>query len=374
MPPLKLTQVATGLTQPVFASSPPGDPTRIFVVEKAGVVKLIKNGVLQATPFLDIRGGTSCPPSNPASANPLVCMPSPLAEGGLLGLAFHPQYAQNGRFYLHYTAPPNGRVNVSEFRRSPTDPDLADTSAGNVPVKKLIDVSHGGWNHVGGMLAFGPDGYLYDAIGDAAVSPYSNSPAKDLSSALGKILRVDVDTGMGPAGNMTGTGVFPLIWDYGLRNPWRFSFDRQNGTLYIGDVGQNGWEEIDVEPPATGKRNYGWPTMEGNHCVAAGCTPLGTPAVVEHSHASGEGGAITGGYVYRGAAIPCLAGRYVYADSSTRRYWAFRWDGAAVQDHVEITSNLAAPQGAMPVSLGEDSAGELYVVMIGGAIFRIDPE
>jgi glucose/arabinose dehydrogenase len=168
--------------------------------------------------------------------------------------------------------------------------------------------------------------------------------------------------------------VYPLVWDYGLRNPWRFSFDRQTGHLFIGDVGQSAWEEIDVEPPLSGQRDYGWPTMEGNHCVTAGCAPVGIAPVIEHSHASGEGGAITGGYVYRGAAIPCLQGHYVYGDSGSRRYWTFQWNGSSAQNPTEITANLAAPQGAMPVSFGEDAAGELHVVMISGEIYRIDPE
>ncbi|WP_433935324.1 PQQ-dependent sugar dehydrogenase [Sorangium cellulosum] len=371
VPRLKLTQIASGLEAPLFLTSPPGDRSRMFVLEKDGVVRLIKDGVLLATPFLDIRGGTSCPPSRPASAHPLVCTPSPTAEGGLLGMAFHPSYASNGRFWLFYTAAPRGNVTIAEFRRSASNPDVADTSAANLPVRKLLDARHGGWNHAGGTLAFGPDGHLYASVGDAAVTPYSTSPAKDLSSPLGKILRINVDTGLGPSGNLTGDGVNPLVWDHGLRNPWRFSFDRRTGDLYIADVGQNAWEELNIEPARTGRRNYGWPTMEGNHCVAAGCSRVGVAPAVEHSHASGEGGSITGGYVYRGAAIPCLQGRYVYGDYGTHRFWTLRWDGAAVREHVEITDDLASSLPA--ASFGEDAAGELHVVMLTGEVFRIDP-
>ncbi len=183
VPRLKLTQVAAGLATPVFLASPPGDRSRMFVLEKDGIVRLIKDGVLRSTPFLDIRGGASCPPAQPASANPLVCAPSPTAEGGLLGMAFHPGYASNGRFWLFYTAAPRGNVKIAEFRRSASNPDVADTSAGSVPVRTLLDASHGGWNHAGGTLAFGPDGYLYASVGDSAVTPYSASPAKDLVSA-----------------------------------------------------------------------------------------------------------------------------------------------------------------------------------------------
>ena len=343
------------------------------MIEKDGIVRLIKNGVVQPAPFLDIRGGHTCPPSNPASANPRVCSPSASSEGGLLGMAFHPAYAQNGRFWLFYTAAPQGRVTVAEFRRSPASLDLADTAPVSLPVRKLIDASHGGWNHVGGMLAFGPDGYLYVSIGDAAVSPQASSPAKKLDSLLGKILRIDVDTGLGPAGNLTGGHGSPLLWDYGLRNPWRFSFDRLTGDLYIADVGKSAWEEINIEPPQTGHRNYGWPTMEGNHCAVAGCAPVGTAPAAEHSHASGEGVSITGGYVYRGAAIPCLQGHYLYGDYGSHRYWALRWSGGAVQDRVEITADLAAGNLAV-ASFGEDASGEVYLVMLSGEIFRLDPE
>ncbi|WP_437970082.1 PQQ-dependent sugar dehydrogenase [Sorangium sp. So ce260] len=371
VPRLKLTQVASGLEAPLFLTSPPGDASRKFVLEKDGVVRLIKNGVLLSTPFLDIRGGTSCPPSRPASAHPLVCTPSPTAEGGLLGMAFHPSYASNGRFWLFYTAAPRGNVTIAEFRRSAANPDVADTSAGSLPVRKLLDTKHGGWNHAGGTLAFGPDGHLYASVGDAAVTPYSTSPAKDLSSPLGKILRINVDTGLGPSGNLSGAGVNPLVWDHGLRNPWRFSFDRRTGDLYIADVGQNAWEELNIEPARTGRRNYGWPTMEGDHCVSSGCSRVGVAPAVEHSHSSGEGGSITGGYVYRGSAIPCLQGRYVYGDYGTHRFWTLRWDGGAVRDHVEITADLASSLPA--ASFGEDAAGELYVVMLTGEVFRIDP-
>jgi glucose/arabinose dehydrogenase len=287
-------------------------------------------------------------------------------------MAFHPDYGANGRFWLYYTAAPSGRATVGEFRRSGSNPDVADTRTGRLPIRKLVDVAHGGWNHVGGMIAFGSDGYLYAGVGDGAASPPSASPAGRLDSALGKILRVDVDTGLGPAGNLSGGSVNPLVWDYGLRNPWRFSFDRLTGDLYLGDVGQNAWEEVDIEPSRTGRRNYGWPTMEGAHCLATGCAPAGITPVVEHSHASGEGASLTGGYVYRGSAIPCLRGFYLYGDFGTHRYWTLRWDGSALQQHAEITADFGAA-GLSPASFGEDAGGELYVVMITGELFRIDP-
>ena len=350
VPQLKLTLVASGLDQPTYVAGPPGDPSRLVVLEKTGVVRLIKDGALQQAPFLDVRSR--------------VFFPSPNAEGGLLGLAFHPDYAKNGRFWLHYSSAPRGNVVIEEWKRGAQGGDSAHPE----PVRSLVDVKHGAWNHVGGMLAFGKDGYLYAAIGDSARSP---SPAADLTSKLGKILRIDVDRpGKAPAGNLTSGD--PMIWDYGLRNPWRFSFDRLTGDLYIGDVGQKSWEEIRVERPGQGGNDYGWEAMEGAHCYPPGatCKPRGLPPTVEHPRS--EAGSIVGGYVYRGPKIPCLRGRYLYGDYVTGRFFSFVWDGKAAADRVELTSALN-PNG-LPSSFGEDAAGEIYVVMFNtGRVYRIDP-
>ncbi|AUX40910.1 hypothetical protein SOCE26_023120 [Sorangium cellulosum] len=350
VPPLKLTLVASGFDQPTYVAAPPGDPARLVVIEKTGTLRLIKDGVIQPAPFLDVRSR--------------VFQPTPNSEGGLLGLAFHPDYVKNGRFWIHYSSGPRGNVVIQEWKRGAPGGEAAHPE----PVRTLVDVKHGAWNHVGGMLAFGKDGYLYAAIGDSARSP---SPAADLTSKLGKILRIDVDDpARAPAGNMAG--VEPLIWDYGLRNPWRFSFDRLTGDLYIGDVGQKAWEEILVEPPGQGRNDYGWEAMEGSHCYPPGaaCKPRGVLPAVEHPRA--EAGSIIGGYVYRGAKIPCLRGRYVYGDYVTGRFFSFVWDGKAANDRVELTSALR-PNG-LPSSFGEDAAGEIYVVMFNtGRIYRIDP-
>ncbi|MGK3995983.1 PQQ-dependent sugar dehydrogenase [Sorangium sp. So ce1024] len=350
VPPLKLTLVASGLDQPTYVAAPPGDPARLVVLEKAGIIRLIKDGAVQQAPFLDARSR--------------VYFPAPNAEGGLLGLAFHPDYAKNGRFWLHYSSAPRGNVVIDEWKRGAQGGDAAHPE----PVRSLVDVKHSAWNHVGGMLAFGKDGFLYAAIGDSARSP---SPAPDLTSKLGKILRINVDEpSRPPAGNMTGGD--PLIWDYGLRNPWRFSFDRLTGDMYIGDVGQKSWEEILVERPGQGRNDYGWDAMEGSHCYPPGstCKPRGVLPVVEHPRS--EAGSIVGGYVYRGAKIPCLRGRYIYADYVTGRFFSFVWDGKAATDRVELTSALS-PNG-LPSSFGEDAAGEIYVVMFNtGRLYRLDP-
>ncbi|MGK3965571.1 sorbosone dehydrogenase family protein [Sorangium sp. So ce118] len=350
VPPLKLTLVASGFDQPTYVAAPPGDPARLVVLEKPGIIRLIKDGAIQPAPFLDLRSR--------------VFFPAPNAEGGLLGLAFHPDYAKNGRFWLHYSSAPRGNVVIDEWKRAAQGGDAAHPE----PVRSLVDVKHGAWNHVGGMLAFGKDGHLYAAIGDSARSP---SPAADLTSKLGKILRINVDEpSRSPAGNMTSGDT--MIWDYGLRNPWRFSFDRLTGDLYIGDVGQKSWEEILVERPGQGRNDYGWEAMEGSHCYPPGsaCKPRGVPPAVEHPRS--EAGSIVGGYVYRGAKIPCLRGRYVYADYVTGRFFSFVWDGKAATDRAELTSALS-PNG-LPASFGEDAAGEIYVVMFNtGRVYRIDP-
>jgi len=349
-PPLKLTQVASGLTEPTYVTSLPRDPATLLVLEKAGLVRVIKGGAVQPEPYLDLRDRVWFPAAN--------------AEGGLLGLAFHPDHDRNGRLFVHYSSKPRGNVIVAEHRRAGDRQDRADSAQ----VRALVEAKHSAWNHVGGMLAFGPDGLLYAAIGDGALQP---SPAPDIRAKQGKILRIDVDNPQkSPPGNVAGGD--PLVWAYGLRNPWRFSFDRLTGDLYIGDVGQKSWEEIDVAPAGKGSGDYGWDGMEGTHCfpVGASCTPRGVAPAVEHPR--GEAGSITGGYVYRGARIPCLRGRYVYGDYVTSRYFSFVWDGKAAADRVELTSAFGV--SGLPSSFGEDAAGELYVVMFNtGRIYRVDP-
>ncbi len=348
IPPLELVAVDGTYEYPVFVTSPPGDDTRLFIVEQSGAIRLVKNGALLPTPFAQLPSG--------GNGN----------EQGLIGLAFHPGYAQNGRFFVHYTLPSNDGV-IAEHVRSPGDPDVASPGA----VKTIMTVPQGAENgHNGGMLAFGPDGFLYIGKGDGSVA----QNGQKLDTRLGKILRIDVDTFPTPVpGNLPGGD--PHIWDYGLRNPWRFSFDRANGDLYIGDVGETEWEEIDIEPAGSGSRNYGWSVMEGNHCfLSASCDMAGKIApVLEYSHI--DGCSVTGGYVYRGAKIPGLTGHYLYGDYCFGWIRAFRWVGGAVTDEVDLTSDLVTGNPLQLSSFGEDAAGELYVLdRAGGKVYQIAAE
>jgi glucose/arabinose dehydrogenase len=378
VPPLELTEVARGLDRPLYVTSEPDAANRLYVVEQNGRIRLIVDGTLRTTPFLDI--------------SPIVAQWAYSGdEKGLLGLVFHPDYASNGRFFVYFnendraSGRRSGGLRLSEFRRSASDPDRA----GSVPVRDFFIVSDGvQTNHNGGMLAFGPDGMLYIGVGDGGGASDPNRHGQNIAVKLAKILRIDVDAyPTAPAGNLPGGD--PQIWDYGLRNPWRFSFDRCRGDLYIGDVGQSRREEIHIEPRGLGNRNYGWSIMEGTVCIdpgeAPGCTGSFTPPVKEYGHGSGDG-SVTGGYVYRGSNIPALRGVYLYGDFVSNRIWTLTWRRGSVVSESELTRDLQSAdllQGL--ASFGEDAAGELYVVDYapapnpgtagsGGRIFRIDPE
>ena len=348
LPALRLDEVASGLDEPLYVTAPPGDPSRLFVVEQTGRIRVVTGAVLRGAPFLDLSSAVSC-----------------CGERGLLGLAFHPDYAVNGRFFVNYTDV-DGDTVVAEFMRG-ADPEVADPA----PRRVLFTVEQPFANHNGGMLAFGPDGLLYVGLGDGGGEgdPFGN--AQRLDTKLGKILRIDVDTHPTPPSGNVGGGD-PDVWDFGLRNPWRFSFDRATGDLYIGDVGQDSFEEIDVEPRGQGGRNYGWNVTEGLHCFrAASCDTAGiTLPVTEYDHGSGDC-SVTGGYVYRGAAIPELSGRYLYGDFCSNRVRSFVWDGAAATDARELTADLETDVLGAITSFGEDAAGEVLIVDRRGAIFRI---
>lgn len=349
LPPLKLTPVSSGLSNTVFLTSPPGDTARLFLVRKTGTIRIIKNGTTIATPFLNVSSLVEAGDS----------------ERGLLGLAFHPQYATNGRFFVYYTqsASPNGDIVIAEYKVSANNPDVADP----VQVQELDQIPHSTYaNHNGGMLAFGPDGYLYAGVGDGGLGGDPFGSGQSLTTELGKILRINVDNpSSSPPGNQVGK-----IWDWGLRNPWRFSFDRQSGDLWIADVGQGNWEEVDFEPAGTGKRNYGWSLMEGAHCYPSGssCDQSGkTLPLVEYSHSSGC--SITGGYVYRGSAIPCLQGWYFYGDYCAGSISAVYQVGGVAQGSTTLpftVSNLS--------SFGEDANGELYAIGLNGNVQRIEAQ
>jgi len=358
------TRVASGLAAPVFIISPAGDFQRVFIVEQPGRIKILRNGEVLQTPFLDITGRVDYG-----------------GEQGLLGLAFHPDYANNGYFYVDYTNA-SGNTVISRFSVT-GDPDVADPNSESI----MLTITQPYSNHNGGMIAFGPsDGYLYIGMGDGGSGGDPGNRAQNDGVLLGKMLRIDVDGpapyGIPPDNPFVGPGN-PLdeIWAKGLRNPWRFSFDRVTHDLYIADVGQNAWEEVDFQPStSSGGENYGWRLMEGNHCYnpSENCDPGGlTYPIHEYSH----GGSpfrcsISGGYVYRGSAIPDIQGRYFFADYCSEQIWSFLYDGNNLTELTDRTAELA-PGGGLSIddisSFGEDAFGELYIVDIGGEVFKIVP-
>jgi glucose/arabinose dehydrogenase len=351
-----LRQVASGLDFPLYLTAPPGDMSRLFVVEKGGRIRVIRNDSLLAAPFLDLTGRVSTG-----------------GEQGLLGLAFHPAYAQNRVFVVNYTDT-QGDTRIATFRAGAL-PDVADPASERV----ILAVDQPFANHNGGMLAFGPDGMLYAGLGDGGSGGDPQGNGQNRSVLLGKILRLDVaDDGTAgvPADNPFAgqAGARPEIWSYGLRNPWRFSFDRATGDLYIGDVGQNELEEINASTDAAqfGRgANYGWNIVEGTDCFSpsSGCDRAGlSPPVLVYGH--GQGCSVTGGYVYRGSAIPSLVGHYFYADYCAGWIRSFRLAGPAPADEREWTA--LRPGGQVP-SFGEDAQGELYILSASGTVHRIVP-
>lgn len=368
LPALKLTEIQSGLSRPVFLTGAPGDTSRLYVVEQTGKIRIIKDGALLPDPFLDV-SNLIVAPNVGGGGN----------EQGLLGLAFHRNYQQNGRFFIYYTGNDNQEKNtVAEYARSADDPDKADPSGVNI----LIAIDDFASNHNGGMLAFGKDGYLYVGTGDGGGSGDPNETGQDLMSQLGKILRLDVENHpTPPPGNLPGGDQY--IWHYGLRNPWRFSFDRCTDDLYIGDVGQNCWEEIDVTPAGEGHHNFGWDVAEGNHCYNentpsacnfSNCSLDGfTPAVAELAHSAGHC-SITGGYVYRGSKIPNLVGTYIYGDYCSKQVFWFKWSKGMVLSQGELTADLESDNAGDIASFGEDTAGELYMLTFPGTIYHIDAE
>src|SRR5688500_11769071 len=349
----RLQEVVTGLSAPLYLTAPPGDP-RLFIVEKTGAIRIVKDGLLLPEAFLDLSSVVSNG-----------------GEQGLLGLAFYPDYATTRHFIVHYTDAAGNTV-VSRFQTS-DDPDRADPASEQILLTQVQPFS----NHNGGQILFGPDGFLYLGLGDGGSAGDPNNRGQDLSDLLGSILRIDVRASEPysvPADNPFLQSAVPEVWSYGLRNPWRFSFDRATGDLYIADVGELGWEEVDVSTPAEGAgkgANYGWNIMEGNHCfLASGCdqTSLTLP-VLEYSHQ--EGCSITGGYVYRGSAIPALQGLYFYADLCQRWVRSFRYTGGAATERTEWASLM--PAGPV-LSFGEDASGELYILDESGRVSKIVPD
>ena len=354
---VSLSRVVAGLSSPVAVSSA-GDG-RLFVVEQTGKIVIVQGGAVTGT-FLDVSGSISC-----------------CGERGLLGLAFHPQYASNGRFFVRYTDTV-GDIRISEFHVS-SNSNAADPGSEKI----LLTIAHPSFaNHNGGVIAFGPNGYLYIGTGDGGSGGDPNNHGQSLSTLLGKMLRIDVDHTSGsanyaiPAGNPFAgqAGRRGEIFAYGLRNPYSFSFDRQTGDLWIGDVGQNLWEEVDRATAAGGGGrgdNFGWSVMEARHCYkpATGCNTVGKVLpIAEYTHGAGDsiGCAIIGGFVYRGSANPDLAGRYLFGDNCSGHIWDIAAAGPASQ-----SPQLLISSGVNITGWGQATDGELYVVASNGTLYHL---
>ncbi|MGC8782353.1 MAG: PQQ-dependent sugar dehydrogenase, partial [Anaerolineae bacterium] len=352
-PQLAFTPVVAGLKAPVHIAHAADGSGRLFFVEQAGRILIFVNGALRSTPFLDITDRVSC-----------------CGERGLLSVAFPPTGSGSpDRFYVNYTDR-SGNTVIGRYRLT-ADPDVADPTSEQV----VLTVAQPYANHNGGQLAFGPnDGYLYIGMGDGGSAGDPQNRAQNGGELLGKLLRLDVETGAPatytvPASNpFTQTaGYRGEIWALGLRNPWRFAFDRMTGDLYIGDVGQNLYEEVNFQPAdSRGGENYGWRIMEGLHCYnAATCSSVGlTLPVVEYDHT--QGCSITGGVIYRGGQFPRLQGVYLYGDYCSGRIWGLRRAAGGWE-----TQQLAATSFRIS-TFGEDEAGEIYVAdYAAGVIYRI---
>jgi glucose/arabinose dehydrogenase len=346
----------SGLTQPTFVTAPAGDP-RLFIAERAGRIRIFENGSLLPTPFLDIRS-----------------LVTTVGESGLLGLAFSPQYASNGQFFVFYSSI-GGNPVVVRYLRSATDPNLADPASAFLLL--TIPQPPPGTNHKGGTIAFSPvDGYLYVATGDGSQA----TSARDPNLLLGKMLRIDVSGGPTSPYTIPATnpfagpdGVLDEIWAFGFRNPFRFSFDRQNGDLWIADVGFDSKEEIDYEPAGSaGGLDYGWPTHEGTDCLLPIPThPCDDPenptlyAFPVHEYSHDLGCSITGGVRYHGSA-GFLADAYLFADLCTGRIWALIGG-----TRIEFTGNFGGPLTGI-VAISEDGLGEVYLTQLsGGRVYKI---
>lgn len=348
--------VTSGLTNPLYLTNAADGSDRLFVLEQPGRIWIIENNARLSTPFLDI--------SNLASQQILTSY----SERGLLGLAFHPDYEENGEFFVHYNDQPGNTI-IARYRVSADDPNRAD------PASAEIIFTHGQPfpNHNGGEIAFGPDGYLYISLGDGGSAGDPQNNGQNPASLLGSILRIDVD-GEAPYSVPEDNPAFtvnsalaPEIWAWGLRNPWRFSFDRATGDLYIADVGQNQWEEINFQPAdSPGGQNYGWRPYEATHPYSNEPAPADmVMPIAEYDHS--KGCSVSGGYVYRGADLPDLQGVYLFSDWCSGRVWgSYRdLDGNWQTDELMQTGRTVS-------SFGEDEQGELYILdYYGGNLLRL---
>ena len=349
-----LRPVAQGLERPLYLTHAGDGSGRRFILEQTGKIWILDaDGRRMTQPFLDASRIVS------RSAN------RQYSEQGLLGLAFHPDYADNGIFFINYTDL-NGSTVVARYQVS-EDADRADAESRQI----IFELRQPYANHNGGHIDFGPDGYLYITLGDGGSANDPLGAGQNLRMLLGKLLRLDVDSASPyaiPADNpfVTDASALDEIWAYGLRNVWRFSFDRLTGDLYHADVGQNQWEEINFQAAESpGGENYGWNVWEGSHRFAGGSADNHVPPVYEYSHAYGC--SVTGGYVYRGAAIPDLEAAYIFGDYCSGRVWALYRDGGLTWRGVELMHT-----GVPISSFGEDEAGELYLIDYRGTIFRFE--
>jgi glucose/arabinose dehydrogenase len=349
---LQLVQVAAGLSDPVYLTAP-ADDSRLFIVEQAGRIRVVRAGALLPQPFLDITAKVSSG-----------------GERGLLSTAFHPSYGTNGYFYVNYTDLA-GDTRVERYRVSTANPDVADPASAQL----VLTVAQPYANHNGGLVMFGPDGLLYVGMGDGGSGGDPHGYGQSKATLLGKLLRLDVDNAAGAPYAIPATNPFVgeaasrgEIWALGLRNPWRFAFDRTAGLLYVADVGQSSLEEISVVPADRGGVNYGWKVLEGSACFgAASCNAQGMerPAV-EYSHA--EGCSVTGGFVYRGHRVPGVVGHYFYSDYCSGFLRSFRYaDRSATEKRQWDVGDVGSV-----VSFGEDAARELYVLSANGRVYRLE--
>jgi len=340
--------VASGFDHPVLVTNAGDGSKRLFVIEQPGQIKIVQNGAVMGTPFLDIRTKVSYG-----------------GEQGLLGLAFHPNYKANGYFYVNYTRAGDGATVVERYTIS-SNPNIASASSAFT----LLVIPQPYANHNGGNLAFGKDGKLYIGMGDGGSAGDPQNNAQNINSLLGKILRIDVDSavpyGIPPDNPFVGKDGADEIWALGLRNPWRFSFDRQTGDMLIGDVGQDLWEEIDFQPFGVPGLNYGWRCYEGTHTYNLNppCTGVLTAPITEYSHTEGQ--SVTGGFVYRGIHFPSLQGIYFYADFSQGKIWALQRTG-----NTWSAPDLLLDTPYAISSFGEDEDGEVYIVDYYGGSVRL---
>jgi len=369
---LRTLVYASGFSSPIAFEQDPSDAAMQYVAEQRGVIRIVRNGVVQPTPFLDISSLVLC-----------------CGERGLLGLAFPPDYGSSGRFYVNYTRVGDGRVVVARYRRS-VNPLVAESQGVRLVWSTGEDsIRHPQSNHNAGCMSFGADGYLYIAQGDGGGGGDPENNAQNANELLGKMLRIDVNV---PDGHAQGFVIPPgnaglpraEIWSLGWRNPWKFSFDDPSrggtGAMLVADVGQGAWEEIDYEPAGRSGRNYGWRVREGAHPYTGSTSaPLVDP-IYEYDHTVGR--SITGGYVYRGTALPAVRGRYFFADYATRRVWSLNLrvnattgeaSPSSAADLVEHTADLGGSSVLGGISsFGVDAAGELYIVSYSsGTILKV---